>query len=508
MARYDKVVLLGTGSYGKVWLVDTHNSTTDQKVLKEINLTGLGEKDVEQALTEVTILARCRHTNIIGYSEAFVNKTTLNLSIVMEYAPGGDLHKHITQRRGLYFPNETVLCWFCQLISALSYIHKRGILHRDIKPQNLFLNDRNVLKLGDFGISRILHSETDVAVTFVGTPFYLSPEICKQKPYSYKSDMWSAGCVLYEMCCLRVPFTAINLPSLVTQIESGLYSPLPSHCDELLCYLVNSLLTSDPESRLAADDILVLPVLQECLQRNLEMLPELHQGKTSDVIYRESPPKRLTEAVGKKHHLEADDKKTEAESSSPPRLPGERMFCKNEADVKQDVSRRICSSTYTVVKHPKLRHLSFASPELSAVLERQRTLSDPRRAHSAESPRGTRSKKHRAAPRLNLIQTVKDRKLASDADGGDAENRAMKNISSDMLQNLVEAVYNSAMLESRSHSTVTEIFNLLQMILGRDEIEALIAAIQANTPIRSLQMRFSLQPSVILSALWYLKLKG
>ncbi|CAG5125285.1 unnamed protein product, partial [Candidula unifasciata] len=88
MARYDKVVLLGTGSYGKVWLVDTHNSTRDQKVLKEINLTGLGEKDIEQALTEVTILARCRHSNIIGYSEAFVNKTTLRLSIVMEYAPG------------------------------------------------------------------------------------------------------------------------------------------------------------------------------------------------------------------------------------------------------------------------------------------------------------------------------------------------------------------------------------------------------------------------------------
>lgn len=70
---------------------------------------------------------------------------------------------------------------------------------------------------------------------------------------------------------------------------------------------------------------------QECLQRNLEMLPELHQGKISDVIYRASPPKRLTEAVGKKHHLEADDKKTEAESS----FPGEQIFCKNEADIKQ-----------------------------------------------------------------------------------------------------------------------------------------------------------------------------
>lgn len=77
-----------------------------------------------------------------------------------------------------------------------------------------------------------------------------------------------------------------------------------------------------------------------------------------------------------------------------------------------------------------------------------------------------------------------------------------------MLQNLVEAVYNSAMLESRSQSSVTEIFNLLMMILGQVEAESLIAAIQAKTPIRSLQMKFSLQPSVILSAMWYLKLKG
>ncbi|RUS77055.1 hypothetical protein EGW08_015192, partial [Elysia chlorotica] len=179
---YTKLLLLGSGSFGSAWVV--YDSVLSiKKVIKEVKLLHLSEKDVEQALLEVEALARCQHDNIVKYYEAFADKKTMVLSIVMDYASQGDLHKHITERRGLYFPNEIIMKWFSQLLSALAYIHKRGILHRDIKPQNLFVDGKYTLKLGDFGICKILQCESDVAITMIGTPFYLSPEICLQQPY-------------------------------------------------------------------------------------------------------------------------------------------------------------------------------------------------------------------------------------------------------------------------------------------------------------------------------------
>ena len=87
---------------------------------------------------------------------------------------------------------------------AIEFLHTRKVLHRDIKCSNIFLTNFGSAKLGDFGISKVLANTFDAATTVVGTPFYLSPEICENKPYSFASDIWSFGCVLYELCCLEV----------------------------------------------------------------------------------------------------------------------------------------------------------------------------------------------------------------------------------------------------------------------------------------------------------------
>lgn len=116
----------------------------------------------------------------------------------------GDLAYHVKKMRqkGEHFSEDLIMQWFVQLCLALEYIHKRKILHRDLKSQNIFLTKNNTIKLGDFGISKVLEHTNDQALTVQGTPYYMSPEVCQSKPYNYTSDVWSLGCILYELCTL------------------------------------------------------------------------------------------------------------------------------------------------------------------------------------------------------------------------------------------------------------------------------------------------------------------
>lgn len=108
----------------------------------------------------------------------------------------------------------------------MKHVHDRKILHRDIKGQNIFLTKNNTIKLGDFGIARVLNKTQDKARTVVGTPYYLSPEIIENKPYSFKSDVWSMGVLLYEMCALTPPFNANSLQFLALKIVKGSYQQI------------------------------------------------------------------------------------------------------------------------------------------------------------------------------------------------------------------------------------------------------------------------------------------
>jgi NIMA (never in mitosis gene a)-related kinase 1/4/5 len=134
-------------------------------------------------------------------------------------------------KRQEHFPEKIIKNWFLQIVMALEYLHKRKVLHRDIKTSNIFITSCGSVKIGDFGIAKVLASTADNAMTLVGTPYYLSPEVCEDKPYTFKSDIWALGCVLYEMCSLKHPFQSSSLINLVIQIVKekppdipGLYS--------------------------------------------------------------------------------------------------------------------------------------------------------------------------------------------------------------------------------------------------------------------------------------------
>ena len=149
--------------------------------------------------------------------------------------------------------------WFVQICLALQYIHSRKVLHRDIKSSNIFLTGNNTVKLGDFGISRVLTNSVQAANTVVGTPYYMSPEICQNKPYNFKSDVWSLGCVLYELCTLNRAFTADNLLGLVYKIVQDKYEPIPAHYSKELAQILTMLLTKDETKRPHVIEILRMP---------------------------------------------------------------------------------------------------------------------------------------------------------------------------------------------------------------------------------------------------------
>jgi len=194
-----------------------------------------------------------------------------SLAIVMDYAEGGDLHQRIqlTRRAGKCFQEEKVLRWFTEATLALKYLHDRHILHRDLKTSNLFLTAQDRLRVGDFGISKVLESTVAFARTTIGTPYYLSPEICMERPYSFSSDIWALGCVLYELTALRVPFDAQNLQALVQKITRGAAPSIPSTYSAELRQLGGDLLHRDQSQRPSAPEILQRPFIQQEIRHML-----------------------------------------------------------------------------------------------------------------------------------------------------------------------------------------------------------------------------------------------
>ncbi|XP_055969803.1 serine/threonine-protein kinase Nek1 isoform X1 [Sorex fumeus] len=253
MEKYARLQKIGEGSFGKAILV---KSTEDGRhyVIKEISISRMSNKEREESRREVDLLADMKHPNIVQYKESFEENGCLY--IVMDYCEGGDLFKRINAQKGILFQEDQILDWFVQICLALKHVHDRKILHRDIKSQNIFLTKDGTVQLGDFGIARVLNSTVDLARTCIGTPYYLSPEICENKPYNNKSDIWALGCVLYEMCTLKHAFEAGSMKNLVLKIISGSCPPVSLHYSSDLRNLLSQLFKRNPRERPSVNSIL------------------------------------------------------------------------------------------------------------------------------------------------------------------------------------------------------------------------------------------------------------
>ncbi|KAM4565807.1 serine/threonine-protein kinase Nek3 isoform 1-T2 [Odontesthes bonariensis] len=252
MEKYSHLRVIGEGSFGRAVLVQCKN-TQEKYVIKEIQLPK-NQSKLENSRKEAILLSKLKHPNIVAFREAF--EVDDLLCIAMEYCGGGDLLQRIQQQKNTQFCVENILKWFAQMCSGAKHIHDKRVLHRDLKSKNIFLTNDGSVKLGDFGSACILNSSEAYAHAYVGTPYYVAPEIWDNKPYNNKSDVWSLGCVLYELCTLRHPFQAPSWKSLILKVCRGAYPPLPRHLPYELQYLVKQMFKTNPKDRPSVHTIL------------------------------------------------------------------------------------------------------------------------------------------------------------------------------------------------------------------------------------------------------------
>ena len=211
---FETLKILGKGSFSSVYLVKRKK---DSKIyaLKSVFLEKQSKKQQENSVNEVRILASIHHQNVISYKEAFWDDNNNSLNIIMEYADDGDLLTKIKKmnQQKIYFEEKKIWNYAIQIIQGLKSLHDKNIIHRDLKSENIFLFKKNSLcKIGDMNVSKVLKEK--LLRTQTGTPYYASPEVWMNKPYSFKSDLWSIGCVIYEMCELRTPFNGKDMDDL------------------------------------------------------------------------------------------------------------------------------------------------------------------------------------------------------------------------------------------------------------------------------------------------------
>ncbi|KAF5364973.1 hypothetical protein D9758_008178 [Tetrapyrgos nigripes] len=341
--QYESVDVIGNGSFGIIRKV---RRKSDGQIFarKELDFGKMTERDRKQIVAEVNILKDLHHDHIVRYHDRYVDRDAGMLYILMEYCGGGDLSTIIkqAQRHGRPIPEDTIWNYFMQILLALQHCHhpnghgrngstgsasletggserRTQILHRDIKPDNVFLDENNKVKLGDFGLSKALSTQASFANTYVGTPYYMSPELMQEKAYDTKSDIWSLGCLMYELCALRPPFhEARTHAELSILIRNGRIPPLPKGYSQALGAIIKSMLNLNPAMRPSATTLLQNERLELVLKVSdtEKMLATVKAHKAAVVAREREVLARENKLHEREQHISAAVSQKDAEISS------------------------------------------------------------------------------------------------------------------------------------------------------------------------------------------------
>jgi serine/threonine protein kinase len=263
---------LGSGSYGSVFIVEKKDSN-ESYAMKRINTSQLLHvNDYRRQMHEMNILFfnQC-HYLLHGSDVSYIREKS-RLDIVTELYHGGNLNNFILKHRAVQkrISNEVIWNIFIQICLGIQYLHGNGVIHRDLKPANILLNNKDMptkIALCDFGASICLENENAYCYTKIGTPYFMSPEQNNSDHYDKKTDIWSLGCILYELITLEKPFEANNINMLNQKINKGYYKPLllkSNYSDtHIWSYILKKMLEPDVNIRSSIDAILDLPEIRE-----------------------------------------------------------------------------------------------------------------------------------------------------------------------------------------------------------------------------------------------------
>ena len=283
LTNYDIQERIGTGSFGLVYKAK-QKDRNQLLVIKQIPFsTKDNSTELQEARNEANILSKLNNRYVVKYYNSFEEGGYLY--IIMEYCEGGDLSSYLSKMQKLVSHLTEIQIWkfFIQMSLGLAYIHYKKILHRDLKSLNIFLTKNLDVKIGDLGVAKILQN-TIHAYTFIGTPYYLSPEILEEKPYNEKSDVWALGCILYEMATFKHPYNASNQAALFLKIKNGKYEPLGNHYTHELKKMIQTLLDKNSFSRPSMKQILEMQIFLDkakylgLYDTTIEMLSKLNNN--------------------------------------------------------------------------------------------------------------------------------------------------------------------------------------------------------------------------------------
>ena len=365
--NYTIIERIGVGSYGRIYKVKKHNQIY---VLKEIPINNNVDNDkIESVKNEADILSSLTNKYIVKYFENF--KMGQNIYIVMEYCERGDLCTYMSKRKknkkqNYFFSEDFIWKLFIQISIGLYHIHSKKILHRDIKTLNIFLTKELNGKIGDLGVAKTLEG-TDHAMTFIGTPYYVSPEMCQNKPYNEKSDIWALGCILYELITFCHPFTASNQAALFLKILYGNYVPLPERTSKDLVNMVKFILQKNYIKRPTMKEIITHKTFVYHAKRlGLEKeINEVINSKKTIIINstKYSINKVIFNLKKDKNQKETQNLKTENNNSS-------KLFIKKDIIKRNEILKRDIRTDRKIEKNLKEKFNSIKlTPRKSSRME-------------------------------------------------------------------------------------------------------------------------------------------